>query len=171
MQLTIPSPNQPTNAEDEEPESVSLTLVPPPPTSPPAAENIDDGPPPVPPTQALFNALSDCSNLHPDPVSDDDDEENISESTLFQRGLIAPGASGGGLPPPMPGSGGWITAENVNEYFDEDGNWIGGEDEEGHENVELGPGAGIVRARDEADGNGEGEVDGGDDETKWQRTS
>jgi chloride channel, nucleotide-sensitive, 1A len=92
---------------------------------------------------------------------------------LFRAGLAMPGASDGGLPPAMPGSGGWITAENMHEFFDADGNWIGGEDEEmeGDEGTEveaeiLGPGAGTVRTRDdEHDGNGVGE-----EETKWQRT-
>jgi nucleotide-sensitive chloride channel 1A len=49
----------------------------------------------------------------------------------------------------MPGSGGWITAENMSEYFDEVGNWRGskeGEDEH------LGPGAGTVRSREEDPG-------------------
>ena len=74
------------------------------------------------------------------------------------------GARDGGLPPAMPGSGGWITAENVHEYFDEDGNWIGGEEEE-EGGVELGEGAGTVHAREEegveaVNGDGEGEVEG-----------
>ncbi|KAG5742463.1 hypothetical protein H9Q73_014482, partial [Fusarium xylarioides] len=60
------------------------------------------------------------------------------------------GASNGGLPHPMPGSGGWIPADNVNEYFDEDGNWIGPGDEGKEE--ELGEGGGRVRDRDEAEG-------------------
>jgi len=66
----------------------------------------------------------------------------------------------------MPGSGGWITAENVSEYFDEEGNWRGAR--EG-----LGEGAGSVRRREEDDGevNGHGgveEMEG--EETKWRRT-
>ena len=73
------------------------------------------------------------------------------------------------LPPPMPGSGGWITAENVGEYFDEEGNWRG---------QSLGEGAGSVRRRDEediADGMESGEEAEGDnagdgEETKWRRT-
>ena len=81
------------------------------------------------------------------------------------------------LPPPLPGSGGWITAENVGDFFDEDGNWRGGEEWTENEtlgvlgggvaNVEvgLGSGAGNVRAREE---NGT-EGDQGD-ETKWRRT-
>ena len=72
-----------------------------------------------------------------------------------------------GLPPPVPGSGGWITAENMGEFFDEEGNWRG----EG-----LGPGAGRVRTADEVDGeevNGDGDEEeegDGDGETKWRRT-
>lgn len=58
------------------------------------------------------------------------------------------GANDGGLPPPMPGSTGWITAENVNEFFDADGNWIGGDEEEGVSG-ELGEGAGTVHGRGE----------------------
>lgn len=79
------------------------------------------------------------------------------------------------MPPPVPGSGGWITADNMNEYFDEDGNWIGGgEGEEGQPGEELGPGAGTIRGRDEIDGDGNeddevGGIDG--DETKWRRMS
>ncbi len=70
-----------------------------------------------------------------------------------------------GLPPPMPGSGGWITAENAGEFFDEEGNWRG--------DGGLGGGAGTVRTREEdADGEGvEGEGEGdGTEETKWRRT-
>ncbi|CAK7265484.1 hypothetical protein SEPCBS119000_001535 [Sporothrix epigloea] len=48
------------------------------------------------------------------------------------------------LPPPMPGSGGWITAENAHEFFDEDGNWRG-------RDGSLGGGAGRVRGRDEVE--------------------
>ena len=73
------------------------------------------------------------------------------------------------LPPPMSGSGGWITAENVGEYFDEEGNWRG---------QSLGEGAGSVRRRDDEDGvdglEGGEEAEGGDvgdgEETKWRRT-
>ena len=83
------------------------------------------------------------------------------------------GARDGGLPPAMPGSGGWITAENVHEYFDEEGNWIGGEEEEEEGGVELGEGAGTVHARDEEGGeavNGDGEAEGeGEGEVKRAR--
>ena len=74
------------------------------------------------------------------------------------------------LPPPMPGSGGWITAENVGDFYDEEGNLRS-------ENQGLGEGAGSVRRREEDGGSEDGEgggVDGdgvGDgEETKWRRT-
>jgi nucleotide-sensitive chloride channel 1A len=164
MQLMPSTPND--SEEDEEPESVSLTII------PPVAQQDADGTPPSneekqTPAVALFTALSNCSNLHPDPVGED--EADLQNSALFQAGMIATGSASGGLPPPMPGSGGWITAENMSEYIDEDGNWIGGE--EGEEE-DLGPGAGSVRSREEERGlEEEGDDDGEGDNTKWQRTS
>ena len=72
-----------------------------------------------------------------------------------------------GLPPAMPGSSGWITADNMHEYFDEEGNWIAG----GQEPVlPLGPGAGTVRTRDEENETVGQEHEGENDEAKWQRT-
>ena len=69
----------------------------------------------------------------------------------------------------MPGSGGWITAENVGEFFDEEGQVRGG--------GRLGDGAGRVRGRDdgEEEEGGEGghagvNGNGEEDETKWRRT-
>jgi hypothetical protein len=112
----------------------------------------------------LFEAISECSNLNPDPVQDGDDEEDEDGAQIIFEGDYEPvegfsgvfaGARDGGLPPAMPGSGGWITAENVHEFFDEEGNWIGGdaegEGEEEDEGVsgELGEGAGTVHAREE----------------------
>ena len=81
------------------------------------------------------------------------------------------GGARSGLPPPMPGSGGWITAENVGQFFDEEGNWRGrseGVDVEGTE-AGLGTGAGSVRTREENEGE-EVKVDGVEEETKWRRT-
>ena len=60
------------------------------------------------------------------------------------RGAEGGGASVSDLPPPMPGSGGWITADNAHEFFDEDGNWRG-------RGGSLGEGAGRVRGRDEVE--------------------
>ncbi|KAL6243433.1 hypothetical protein RBB50_009425 [Rhinocladiella similis] len=174
---------------DEEPDSISITIVPT--ASGPPEQTIDESntdpvatedQPLQTPVTAMFNALSNCSNLHPDPVEPGDEEEDQYQSHLFQTGLAFPGASDGGLPPAMPGSGGWITAENMHEYFDEGGNWIGKDgDEEEQQDVEegaqgenLGPGAGTVRPRqeeEEENANGNGEAADGNEETKWQRTS
>ncbi|KAI0380848.1 regulator of volume decrease after cellular swelling-domain-containing protein [Hypomontagnella monticulosa] len=124
---------------------------------------------------ALFNQVSACSNLHPDP---EDEEEEDEEDDAFDRivfegdaieGLpgVFQGETNGGLPPPMPGSSGWITAENVNEYFDGEGNWIGQNGASG----ELGDGAGRVRGRDEVEEDGPNGVEDGDDnDSKRPRT-
>lgn len=143
--------------DDEEPEIISLTIIPP--SSEPSeavqqgqrsegAEQDEDtqqeGQSPI---EALFTALSDCSNLHPDP--EDDDEEG---SRLIQAGLALPGMNDGSLPPPMPGSGGWITAENMHEFVDEDGNFKDDEMEDYDDGErELGPGAGTVRKAEDED--------------------
>jgi nucleotide-sensitive chloride channel 1A len=72
----------------------------------------------------------------------------------------------------MPGSGGWITADNVHEYFDQEGNWIGGEegdgtgDGDGAGGEELGEGAGRTRPREELEPD---EVNGDDAENKRPR--
>lgn len=154
--------------DDHDPDgSISLTLIPDsttisaPESGPEGAQHTAASTSPI---QELFSAVSACANLHPDPVSPSssaaDGMDMEAEGALsLDHGPVA------GLPPPMPGSGGWITADNMNEFFDEEGNWRGGG---------LGPGAGIVRERgeDEALINGDGEgTDGPDDETKWRRTS
>jgi len=173
---------------DDEPDSISLTIIPtasgPPETQAQSAEDVDPDTDPIAaedkplqtPIMAMFTALSNCSNLHPDPVDPGDEDQDPSQSRLFQAGLAFPGASDGGLPPAMPGSGGWITAENMHEFLDEQGNWIeneGDEDEaeEGAQDDGLGPGAGTVRPREEGDGPADGEAGDGAEETKWQRTS
>lgn len=121
--------------------------------------------------QPLYDAVTNCSNLHPDPAMDNDEEmEDGSDSRIVFEGNVGyegvsglpgvqMGATDGGLPPPFPGSGGWITAENVDQHFDADGNWIG---EGGTPGEPLGDGAGRVRTRDEADGEG---VNGHGEET------
>jgi nucleotide-sensitive chloride channel 1A len=154
--------------DDDEDGTVELTLIPPPST--------EEGRSAI---QTLFEAVSNCSNLHPDPSFEDDEEMGdgdvdsriVFEGNVGYEGIsglpgVQAGAADGGLPPPFPGSGGWITAENVSEYFDEDGNWIG----EGS-GESLGEGAGRVRTRDEVDGdgvNGHGEIDS--DDNKRPRT-
>lgn len=115
-------------------------------------------------TNALFNQISACSNLNPDPRDEEEEEEDDADRIVFEgehetlegfTGVLR-GDVSGGLPPPMPGSSGWITADNVHQYFDEDGNWIG----EGGVSGELGEGASRVRTRDD-DANG---VNGHEDE-------
>jgi len=96
--------------------------------------------------QEIFGAMNTCADLHPDSGLDDDGDED----------LTAPGASG------------WITADNMDEYMDEEGNFrgtiIGGE--------ELGPGAGSVRQRVDGDDEGTNGVSGADGHgEKYQRTS
>ncbi|KAI0835289.1 regulator of volume decrease after cellular swelling-domain-containing protein [Hypoxylon sp. FL0890] len=130
-------------------------------------------------TTALFNQISACSNLHPDPQDEQDEEDEADDfdRIVFEGSVEGEAIDGlpgafrgdinGGLPPPMPGSSGWITAENVNQYFDEDGNWIGGDGVSG----ELGDGAGRVRGREEVDGDGANGLENGEDvDSKRPRT-
>ena len=153
MQLELSDPYA-ASEDDDDSDIVELTLIPPP-------SSTEGGSPAI---QALFEAVSNCSNLHPDPSFEDDeamgdgdvDSRIVFEGNVGYEGIsglpgVQNGAVGGGLPPPFPGSGGWITAENVSEYFDEDGNWVGRENSE-----VLGEGAGRVRTRDEVEANGNG---------------
>lgn len=168
MQLIPSSPSQ---DDDEPPDTISMTIIPtasaPPAPAAPTSSQDDavetEDKPEQTPVMALFTALSDCSNLHPDPIDPDEDDE----SRLMQAGLALPGTSDGSLPPPMPGSGGWITAENMHEFIDEDGNFIEDDDQMdvvGETTEELGPGAGTVRSH--PDSNNDASED-----SKWQRTS
>jgi len=139
-------------AGDDDFETVELTLI-----APPKASE-DETTDPISETKKLFEAISECSNLNPDPVQDGDDDDD-NDRIVFEAdhqavegySAMFSGASDGGLPPPMPGSTGWITAENVNEFFDADGNWIGGDEEVGVSG-ELGEGAGTVHERGEEGG-------------------
>lgn len=179
MQIATPTPTGP-SADDEE-ECITMTIVPP--TTPEnlggtstgeaatltAAERATEdqtstaeGQEAVSATQMLYAAVSACSNLHPDPVlpgDEEEDEEYDGEGDEAVQQI--------GLPPAMPGSSGWITAENMHEYFDEEGNWIAGGQEP---MLPLGPGAGTVRSREEENGVGGQDGEGENDETKWQRT-
>lgn len=167
MQLELSDPEQ--NNEDEDMDAVEITLIP-----EPTAEGEPSS------IQALFDAVSNCSNLHPDPTFENDEDMDAKggdsrimfEGSVGYEGIsglpgVQQGATDGGLPPAFPGSGGWITAENVGEYFDAEGNWIGGGEVE-----VLGDGAGRVRTRDEVDGgekvNGDGHST--EDESKRPRT-
>ncbi|KAL3458537.1 regulator of volume decrease after cellular swelling-domain-containing protein [Aspergillus heterothallicus] len=169
MHITKPPSASYPQVSDEE-ESLEVTLVPAAQQAPPQAVEPQGGTEPEAETeiQKLYAAVSACSNLHPDPVEDGDEEGGGA----FASGLVFPGsAEDGGLPPPVDGSSGWITADNMHEFFDEEGNWIG--DGEGPSLPGLGPGAGTVRGREEGDD--EGEEEGADgagvgEETKWRRT-
>lgn len=174
LYMQIATPGAPgTNTEDEEEESITLTIVPPTgaeyvggATTAPAEDAMDDqAEKEETPVQMMYAAVSACSNLHPDPLEEDEEGDGEGDS-LMQSGFVTMGSADGGLPPPMDGSSGWITAENMHEYFDEEGNWIGGGEEP---SLPLGPGAGTVRQREDEgveDGDGHGE----DEETKWRRT-
>ncbi|KAI9878547.1 MAG: hypothetical protein M1830_000601 [Pleopsidium flavum] len=164
ISLTIipssPPPLSPSSTHAPQPTDPTTTTIPPP--TQPATQT---------PTTQLFTALTTCSNLHPDPIdqssqNNDDDQQQQQQPVMFENGVVD--GHGRSLPPPVPGSGGWITAENVGEFFDEDGEWRGGG---------LGPGAGVVRGReeDEVEVMGEEEGDGDDgvegpEERKWRRT-
>lgn len=146
--------------DDDSFDPIELTLIPSNTSSTTAGSAID--PLNAERTSALYDQISSCQNLHPDPADEDDEDDEDTDRIVFEGEALEglPGAfqgdADGGLPPPMPGSSGWITADNVHEYFDADGNWIGGEEAEvGEEGVsgELGEGAGRVRIRDEMDGN------------------
>ncbi|CAL3972058.1 unnamed protein product [Diplocarpon coronariae] len=165
MQLDLSDPYGVSDEENEDP--VELSLIP----GTSSGETEGDT------IKKLFEAVSNCSNLHPDPTVEGDDDDDEDDRIIFEGSVGYEGTSGlpgvqrgaddGGLPPPFPGSGGWITAENVGDYFDEDGNWI----RDGE--TSLGEGAGRTRTRGEMDGaevNGNG-TDGHDsDESKRPRT-
>ncbi|SPQ21513.1 51df190b-7808-476b-a99f-dffb60a7d76f [Thermothielavioides terrestris] len=187
-------------ASDDEFDTVELTLIPaqPQPTPPPpppqprpegAPGEAQAAQPPQSEAAKLFEAISECSNLNPDPVQLGDEEEEDADEDgaqiIFEgdrdreaiegfTGVFA-GARDGGLPPAFPGSGGWITAENVHEFFDEEGNWIGSEGDEDAVAGELGEGAGTVhpRAEDEREvnGHGAGEGEGGSKRPRMDMTS
>lgn len=134
MQLDLAPPND----EDEMMDPVELILLPPTQSQPTTTEE---------PIKALFAAVSACSNLHPD-AADSDEEMGETDRIVFEGSVGYEGISGlpgvvslpgdEGLPPPFPGSGGWITAENVGDFFTPEGEWIGrdGEKEEGEENAD-----------------------------------
>ncbi|KAI7216566.1 hypothetical protein KC333_g4758 [Hortaea werneckii] len=112
------------------------------------------------PVKMLYDAISACQELNPDPNPEGDDDE--------EGGM-------GGFDETAPGATGWITSENMADFMDEDGNFkmpegatvIGGEDDAAEEEADgLGAGAGRRRAANEVDA----EDGAAQDETKWQRT-
>ncbi|KAL4974341.1 regulator of volume decrease after cellular swelling-domain-containing protein [Aspergillus desertorum] len=162
MHITKTAPASFFSQESDEEESLTVTIVPPTPVSTPEGEETE--------IQKLYNSVSACANLHPDPV-----EEEEQDGGAFASGLVFSGAGEGGLPPPVNGSSGWITADNMHEFFDEEGNWIGEGDGPSFPGMGsgLGPGAGTVRGREEEgdeQGDAHGHPDADGDETKWRRT-
>ncbi|GAP83943.1 putative benzoylformate decarboxylase [Rosellinia necatrix] len=178
MQLEFPD-SAPDDDESFEP--IELTLI-------PYKTASNDDTPAIDPlnierTNALFKEIAACSNLNPDPHNEheeEDDGEFDDDHMIFEGDIdvdqgvaidglpgVLRGSSSGGLPPPMPGSSGWITADNVDEYFDADGNWVGDDGVSG----ELGDGAGRVRGRDEVEQDGSnGLEEEGDGDSKRPRT-
>ncbi|KAK4175161.1 regulator of volume decrease after cellular swelling-domain-containing protein [Triangularia setosa] len=166
---------------EEDFETVELTLIPGPKGEQQGEEEVTVGErKPKTETERLFEAISECSNLNPDPVQDGDEDDDGDGAQIIFEGEAVEGFSGvfagardGGLPPAMPGSSGWITAENVHEYFDGEGNWIGegGDGEEGGGWVlseQLGGGAGTVHRLEEDEGEEMNGVEG--DNTKRPKT-
>ena len=152
------------NFDDHDPDNtVSLSLAPASTGHSTDTESAES--PDLSPTQALFDAVSACANLHPDPTSDSDGDQDNPTIMFEGDDETIPGvqslAGGTGLPPPMPGSGGWITADNVNDYFDEAGN-------PRRDITGLGAGAGNVRLREEDEVNGDEIAE--EEDTKWRRT-
>lgn len=159
-------------SSDDEFDMIELTIIPP--AHAPAADGQAAAPSDA---QKLFDAMSNCSDLHPDADEDDDNAERIvfnldvDAQPLGRLTGVLPGTADGRLPPPMPGSGGWITAENMHQFFDDEGNWVGrpGEAREGASaEEELGEGAGTVHGRDEGEGVN-GHVHDADPENKRPR--
>ncbi|KAI5839620.1 regulator of volume decrease after cellular swelling-domain-containing protein, partial [Morchella snyderi] len=58
---------------------------------------------------AFFKALSDCANLNPDPDASGSDDEGMDGQVVFEGAGAA-----------LEGEGGWITAENVDQFRFED---------------------------------------------------
>ncbi|EWC47503.1 hypothetical protein DRE_00471 [Drechslerella stenobrocha 248] len=138
-------------------------------------------------TKEMFDALTHCSDLHPDTKpsffgggQDDRDDGDDNGIIYFDHQGGSGGLTGsggitflggadevGGIPALAPG--GWITADNVDTI-----QWsIGGLTGTGDPNeASLGPGAGNVRRRegDDQDTNMEPESEPNSGETKWRRT-
>lgn len=138
------------SCDDQDPESTfSVTLIPAASANAEAPSSPSSDALPS-PTHLLYTAFTDCSNLHPD--QDESNSENEGPDIMYEGDdqLLSSGIA---LPPPIPGDGGWITADNVNDFVDEEGNFRPKANANGEP---LGPGAGAIRSRDEDE-----EVDGG----------
>ncbi|KAK6516970.1 hypothetical protein TWF506_006850 [Arthrobotrys conoides] len=173
-----------TSFDDHDYSSLELTIYPPQTTLTTSAEgrNVTGS------TKELFEALAQCSDLHPDVKpgffggGDDEGDEDADENgaIYFDHNAMGDIAGGGGITflggadevggIPALAPGGWITAENVDRI-----QWtIDGQSGVGDPNAaNLGPGAGNVRRRDDDDNGGvelEEGVETNGSETKWRRT-
>lgn len=105
----------------------------------------------------IFKELSVCTSLHSAAsTSDDGDDE---DRIIFE-------GEGDGDEPRLegfPGEGGWITAENVDQFRFEDADEL---------TTILGPGAGSIRRREEGEDVDDAVTDDAKavDEAKWRRT-
>jgi nucleotide-sensitive chloride channel 1A len=101
LQLNLHDPD--TINSDDEIQTVDITIVPSEVTYPShATANGTEGP--VGSASLLFEALSACANLHPDPISPGGSDQEVDTA---------------------PGAGGWITSENMADFMDADGNFTG----------------------------------------------
>ncbi|KAF3920998.1 hypothetical protein ABW20_dc0107290 [Dactylellina cionopaga] len=173
-----------TSFDDHDYSSLEITIYPPQTTLTTSAEggNVTSS------TKEIFEALTQCSDLHPDSKpgffgggeDDEGDGEDGGGVIYFDHAATggATGAGGitflggadevGGIPALAPG--GWITAENVDSI-----QWtIDGQSGVGDPNeANLGPGAGSIRRRDEGDEDGGVNLDTTESngaEPKWRRT-
>jgi nucleotide-sensitive chloride channel 1A len=126
--------------EHDEHELLELTLIP---------KAVEGGTPQTDVANAIFKALSTCTSLHSASMTDSEGEDE--DRILFEGDGDEHRLEG------FPGEGGWITAENVDQFRFEDV-----EIPEGM--TILGPGAGSVRPREEDD------AAAGEEDTKWRRT-
>ncbi|KAK6534108.1 hypothetical protein TWF281_005446 [Arthrobotrys megalospora] len=173
-----------TSFDDHDYSSLEITIYPPQTTLTTSAEggNVTGS------TKELFEALAQCSDLHPDVKSGffggGEDDEGAGEGDdagviYFDHNATGDVAGGGGITflggadevggIPALAPGGWITAENVDRI-----QWtIDGQSGVGDpNNANLGPGAGNIRRRDDDDTGGvelEG-VESNGAGTKWRRT-
>ncbi|KAA8912420.1 regulator of volume decrease after cellular swelling-domain-containing protein [Sphaerosporella brunnea] len=104
---------------------------------------------------AVFEALSTCTSLH-SAASNTDSEGEDDDRILFEGDGEESRLDG------FPGEGGWITAENIDQFRFEDVEIPAGM-------TILGPGAGNVRPREEDDDVATDDAAGPED-TKWRRT-
>ncbi|KAJ5451339.1 hypothetical protein N7491_000521 [Penicillium cf. griseofulvum] len=145
LYMQVATPSAP-SADDEE-ECITMTVVLPADATLQEPVNAETDTP----TQQLYDAGDDDEEDGPKFISAEEHDG------VFQLG-------NGDLPPPVDGSSGWITADNMDQFFDADGNWIAAGEPP---SFPLGPGAGTVRAREAENGV---EENGDDDETKWRKT-